>query len=70
MKNLKNSEKVKELFRKCDKQAMRIRPIYALRFEAFMKALDEYIDCYNNKRIKSRLKGKSSVQYRTLSING
>ena len=70
MKNLKNSEKVKELFRKCEKQAMRIRPIYALRFEAFMKALDEYIDCYNNKRIKSRLKGKSPVQYRTLSING
>ena len=34
--------------------------------EAFMKALDEYIDYYNNKRIKSRLKGKSPVQYRTL----
>ena len=32
--------------------------------EAFMKALDEYIDYY--KRIKSRLKGKSPVQYRTL----
>ncbi|MBR5170132.1 MAG: IS3 family transposase, partial [Muribaculaceae bacterium] len=29
-------------------------------------ALDEYIDYYNNKRIKSRLKGKSPVQYRTL----
>ncbi|WP_419073070.1 IS3 family transposase, partial [Phocaeicola coprocola] len=25
---------------------------------------------YNNKRIKSRLKGKSPVQYRTLSQNG
>ena len=70
MKNLKNSEKVKELFRKCEKQTTRILPIYALRFEAFMKALDEYIDYYNNKRIKSRLKGKSPVQYRTLSING
>lgn len=35
--------------------------------EAFMKALDEYIQYYNNKRIKSRLKGKSPVQYRTLS---
>ena len=34
--------------------------------EAFMKALDEYIDYYNNKRIKIRLKGKSPVQYRTL----
>lgn len=38
--------------------------------EAFMKALDEYIEYYNNKRIKSRLKGKSPVQYRTLSITG
>ena len=36
--------------------------------KAFIKALDEYIDYYNNKRIKSRLKGKSPVQYRTLSI--
>lgn len=38
--------------------------------EVFMKALEEYIDYYNNKRIKSRLKGKSPVQYRTLSQNG
>ena len=38
--------------------------------EAFIKALEEYIDYYNNKRIKSRLKGKSPVQYRTLSITG
>ena len=36
--------------------------------EAFMKALDEYIDYYNDKRIKSRLKGMSPVQYRTLSF--
>ena len=70
MKNLKNSKKVKELFRKSEKQPTRIRPIYALRFEAFMTAFDEYIDYYNNKRIKSRLKGKSPEQYRTLSING
>ena len=28
------------------------------------------LDYYNNKRIKSRLKGKSPVQYRTLSITG
>ncbi|HCU28250.1 MAG TPA: hypothetical protein DF785_10970, partial [Odoribacter splanchnicus] len=27
-------------------------------------------DYYNNKRIKSRLNGKSPVQYRTLSITG
>ena len=70
MKNLKNSKKVKELFRKCEKQTTRILPVYALRFEAFMTAFDEYIDYYSNKRIQSRLKGKSPVQYRTLSING
>ncbi len=38
--------------------------------EAFIMALEEYIDYYNNKRIKSRLNGKSPVQYRTLSITG
>lgn len=36
--------------------------------EAFIRALEEYIENYNNKRIKSRLKGKSPVKYRTLSI--
>lgn len=36
--------------------------------EEFIKALEEYIEYYNNKRIKYRLKGKSPVQYRTLSI--
>ncbi|WP_301707157.1 IS3 family transposase, partial [uncultured Duncaniella sp.] len=30
--------------------------------------IEEYIDYYNNKRSKSRLKGKSPVQYRTLSF--
>ena len=47
--------------------------LYAEKFESpedFTKALEEYIDYYNNKRIKSRLKGKSPVQYRTLSITG
>ncbi len=51
---------------------MKSELLYAEKFEspkAFIKALDEYIDYYNNKRIKSRLKGKSPVQYRTLSIN-
>ena len=51
---------------------MKSELLYAEKFEsaeAFMKALDEYIDYYNNKRIKSRLKGKSPVQYRTLSID-
>ena len=52
---------------------MKSELLYAEEFEspkAFIKALEEYIDYYNNKRIKSRLKGKSPVQYRTLSING
>lgn len=52
---------------------MKSELLYAEKFEsaeAFMKDLDDYIDYYNNKRIKSRLKGKSPVQYRTLSITG
>ena len=52
---------------------MKSELLYAEKFdspEAFIKALDEYIDYYNNKRIKSRLEGKSPVQYRTLSITG
>ena len=46
--------------------------LYAQKFESeeeFTKALEEYIQYYNNKRIKYRLKGKSPVQYRTLSIS-
>ena len=38
--------------------------------EEFIEALTEYMEYYNNKRIKNRLKGKSPVQYRTLSITG
>ena len=52
---------------------MKSELLYAENFEsseAFLKALDEYIDYYNNKRIKSRLKGKSPVKYRTLSQIG
>ena len=52
---------------------MKSELLYAEKFEspeAFIKALHEYIDYYNNKRIKSRLKGKSPVQYRTLYITG
>lgn len=52
---------------------MKSELLYTEEFEtpkAFMKALEEYIEYYNNKRIKSRLKGKSPVQYRTLSITG
>ena len=33
--------------------------------EVFIKDLKEYIDYYNNERIKLRLKGMSPVQYRT-----
>ncbi|VTT06586.1 transposase IS861 orfB [Streptococcus dysgalactiae subsp. equisimilis] len=32
-------------------------------------AISEYIDYYNNKRIKTKLKGLSPVQYRTQSFN-
>ena len=49
---------------------MKSELLYAEKFnspEEFVKALEEYIVYYNNKRIKSRLKGKSPVQYRTLS---
>ena len=52
---------------------MKSELLYVETFEspqAFITALEEYIDYYNNKRIKSRLKGKSPVQYRTLSITG
>ena len=36
--------------------------------KAFIKALGDYIEYYNNKRIKYRLKGKSPVEYRTLCL--
>ena len=41
--------------------------LYADKFEGiedFERALRKYIDWYNNKRIKLRLKGMSPVQYR------
>uniref|UniRef100_UPI00262E1B2B IS3 family transposase n=1 Tax=uncultured Bacteroides sp. TaxID=162156 RepID=UPI00262E1B2B len=52
---------------------MKSELLYAEVFESpenFIRDLEEYIEYYNNKRIKSRLKGKSPVQYRTLSSNG
>ena len=52
---------------------MKSELLYAEKFESsetFIKALDDYIEYYNNKRIKTRLNGKSPVQYRTLSITG
>ena len=52
---------------------MKSELLYAEKFESaqdFIKALEEYIEYYNNKRIKSRLNGKSPAQYRTLSLIG
>ena len=51
---------------------MKSELLYAQTFESakeFIDALEEYIDYYNNKRIKIRLNGKSPVQYRTLYQN-
>ena len=42
--------------------------LYLQKFESieqFKKELIEYIDYYNNKRIKYKLKGMSPVNYRT-----
>ncbi len=36
--------------------------------EDFREKLDEYIDYYNNRRIKTKLKGLSPVEYRTKSL--
>lgn len=36
--------------------------------EGFREKLDEYIDYYNNRRIKTKLKGLSPVEYRTKSF--
>ena len=44
--------------------------LYLNEFESidhFKKELEEYIDYYNNKRIKAKLKGKSPIQYRTFA---
>ena len=48
---------------------MKSELLYAEKFnttEEFITALEEYIDYYNNNRIKNRLNGKSPVQYRAL----
>ena len=37
-------------------------------YEQFNKAIDNYIYWYNNKRIKTKLKGLSPVQYRIQSL--
>lgn len=48
---------------------MKSELFYAQKFdtvEVFIKSLQEYIEYYNNNRIKNRLNGKSPVQYRAL----
>jgi transposase InsO family protein len=48
---------------------MKSELLYAEKFETaedFIKSLQQYIDYYNNKRIKNKLNGKSPVQYRAL----
>lgn len=52
---------------------MKSELLYTQKFEspeAFITALEEYIDYYNNKRIKFRLNGMSPVQFRILSVTG
>ena len=49
---------------------MKSELLYAEKFESpedFTKALEGYIDYYNNKRIKLKLNGMSPVQFRTHS---
>lgn len=36
--------------------------------ENFRENVDEYIDYYNNRRIKAKIKGLSPVEYRTKSL--
>lgn len=33
-------------------------------YEKFKEGIEEYIECYHHKRIKTKLAGMSSVQYR------
>ena len=40
-----------------------------LSFEEFKKAVDEYIDYYNNRRIQSKTKWMPPVIYRETSIS-
>jgi transposase InsO family protein len=37
-------------------------------FEAFAKAVEEYVDYYNNERIQAKTKWMSPVKYRETSI--
>lgn len=49
---------------------MKFEFLYLNEFESidhFKQELEEYMDYYNNKRVKTKLKGKSSIQDRTLA---
>ena len=51
---------------------MKTELLYKQEFEnakEFIASLKEYIQYYNNERIKSRLNGKSPVEYRALAQN-
>lgn len=51
---------------------MKSELLYVEKFESvedFVKVLEEYIEYYNNNRIKSRLKRRSPMQYRTLYLS-
>ena len=51
---------------------MKSELLYAENFDSpddFINALEEYIDYYNNKRIKNKLNGMSPVQYRIAHFN-
>ncbi|GIM28320.1 transposase [Clostridium polyendosporum] len=46
--------------------------LYLQKFESmehFVKELEDYINYYNNKRIKCKLKGLSPVEYRIQSLS-
>lgn len=49
---------------------MKSELLYLNEFESmdhFKQELDDNMNYYNNKRIKTKLKGKSPIQYRTLT---
>ena len=51
---------------------MKSELLYVEKFESvedFVKVLEEYIEYYNNNRIKSRLKRRSPMQYLTLYLS-
>lgn len=44
-----------------------LKPTYKT-FEEFSKAIDQYINYYNNKRIQSKTKWMSPIRYRETSM--